>query len=133
MKRINDFVNFRALLCFVFLSAFAMSSAWAEPLQQASVTEAVNSVSYQSNENAPQEPASAGTIIHPDNVVRTGIKSRAELQFNDRTVTRMGANSVFSFDAQAQKLNLEQGSMLFCKPKDAGTFQISTPESLTMS
>jgi len=127
MKMINDLGHLRALLCLASLSAFAFSPACAEALQQASVTEAVNSVSYQTSEKSEQKPASTGTIIHPDNVVRTGVKSRAELKFNDNTVTRMGANSVFTFDAQSQKLNLEQGSMLFSKPKDASTFQITTP------
>lgn len=127
MKMITDLGHLRALLCVASLSAFTLSPVSAAALQQASVTEAVNSVSYQTSENGPQKPASAGTIIHPDNVVRTGIKSRAELQFNDNTVTRIGANSVFTFDAASQKLNLEQGSMLFSKPKEASTFQITTP------
>ena len=112
MKILKDIGCHRLLLA-CLLSVSLMASASAVPLRQASVTEAVNSVSYQSNANAAQEPATTGTTIQPDNIVRTGIKSRAELQFNDHTVTRMGANSVFTFDAQAQKMSLEQGSMLF--------------------
>lgn len=99
----------------------------AAPLEKASITEAVNTVSYQENADSTQKPATPGTTIYPSNIVRTGVASRAELQFNDDTIARMGANSVFSFDAKAQSMNLQQGTALFSKPKNADTFQISTP------
>ena len=105
----------------------ASAVAWAAPLEKASVTEAVNTVSYQSDATSAQKPAPPGTTIYPSNIVRTGVASRAELQFNDNTITRMGSNSVFSFDAKAQTMNLQQGTALFSKPKNADTFQISTP------
>ena len=127
MKMIPDTAKLRTFFSFALISASLSSFAYAESLRQASVSEAVNSVSYQANESAPQKPATPGTIIHTNNVVRTGVQSRAELQFSDKTVTRLGANSVFTFDAQGQKLNLEEGSMLFSKPKETSAFQISTP------
>lgn len=113
----------------LLLGLLPVSSLFADGLQEASIKEAVNTVSYQANDSTPQKPAKTGTLIHPDNIVRTGIQSRAELEFNDHTVTRMGASSVFTFDAKAQKLNLEQGTMLFCKPKQDSTFEISTPSA----
>src|SRR5260370_16344783 len=99
MKMINVTQKFRACFCSLLVGAALISPAsWAaQTLQQASVTEAVNSVSYQTDKSAPQKPASPGTIIHSDNVVRTGIKSRAELQFNHPTVTRIAANPAFPF------------------------------------
>ena len=127
MKMIPAAANLRTLLSLALASASLITFARAESLQQASVSEAVNSVSYQTSQNAPQKPATTGTVIHTNNVVRTGTQSRAELQFSDHTVTRLGANSVFTFDAQGQKLNLEEGSMLFSKPKETSAFQISTP------
>ncbi len=117
----------RLLLLAAASLSFALHAGAAGSLQQASVTEAVNTVSYQANASAPQQAAAIGTTIHPDNIVRTGVKSRAELQFNDNTVTRIGANSIFSFDAQSQTINLQQGTALFSKPKDSNTFEIATP------
>lgn len=129
MKMLKDVAKLRALFSIVLLGASLASFARAESLQQASVTESVNTVSYQNSESAPQKDAPVGTVLHSGNLVRTGIKSRAELQFSDRTVTRLGANSVFTFDAAGQKLNLEEGTMLFSKPKEASAFQISTPSA----
>ncbi len=108
-------------------ASVSLNEAQAGSLKEASVTEAVNTVSYQSNAAEPQKAASVGTTIDPGNIVRTGVKSRAELQFNDKTITRIGANSAFSFDADKQSMNLEEGTALFSKPKDNSTFEISTP------
>ena len=107
--------------------AVSLNEAHAGSLKEASVTEAVNTVSYQSTADAPQKSAAVGTTIAPGNIVRTGVKSRAELQFNDKTITRIGANSAFSFDADKQAMNLQEGTALFSKPKDNSTFEITTP------
>lgn len=96
-------------------------------LEQASVTESVNTVSYQTSAHAAQKAAPSGTVIHPENIVRTGMNSRAELQFSDNTVTRMGANSVFSYDTKSQRMDLMRGTALFSKPKNDESFEISTP------
>ncbi|MEJ0000079.1 MAG: FecR family protein [Verrucomicrobiota bacterium] len=109
------------------LAAASLIAARGAELQQAAVTELYKTVSYQASAQAPQRPAAKGTVIHPTNIVRTGVDSRAELQFNDNTITRMGANSVFSFDQQSQTMDLSQGSVLFCKPKTSQTFEIATP------
>jgi hypothetical protein len=119
----------RRLALFLLVGTAFLGAAKADSLQQASVTEAVNTVSYQSSASAPQKTAGVGTTIYPDNIVRTGVKSRAELQFNDKTITRIGANSAFSFDADKQAMNLQQGSALFSKPKDNSTFEITTPSA----
>ncbi len=52
--------------------------------------------------------------------VRTGPQSRAELTAADHTITRVGANTVFSFADSGRTVNLEQGSLLFQAPKGIG-------------
>jgi hypothetical protein len=125
VNKIAPFIRLQA--CFLMIAMASTLVARAGSLQQASVTEAVNTVSYQSNLDAPQKAVSVGTTIYPDNIVRTGVKSRAELQFNDKTITRIGANSAFSFDSAKQAMNLQEGTALFSKPKDNSTFEITTP------
>jgi hypothetical protein len=120
-------LSIRLPALFLLAVAASLSEVRADSLKQASVTEAINTVSYQSSAAAPQKSASVGTTIYPDNIVRTGVKSRAELQFNDNTITRIGANSAFSFDADKQAMNLEEGTALFSKPKDNSSFEITTP------
>ena len=55
----------------------------------------------------------------PDRV-RTGPESRAELTAADNTITRVGANKIFSFIVNGRSLNLEQGNLLFHAPKGLG-------------
>lgn len=117
--------SYRLVLLSVLMAAGTLANA--SSLKQASVTESVNTVSYQRNADAPQKSADVGTTIYPHNIVRTGVKSRAELQFNDNTITRIGANSAFSFDSENQAINLQEGTALFSKPKDNSSFEITTP------
>ena len=56
--------------------------------------------------------------------MRTGNESRAELEFTDLTLARMGANSIFSFDSQARALEFTQGALLFSKPANSGRVEV---------
>jgi hypothetical protein len=58
--------------------------------------------------------------------VRTGMESRTELLFNDQTITRIGANSRFSFSDGTRELALSKGVMLLQVPKGAGGATIQT-------
>jgi hypothetical protein len=59
--------------------------------------------------------------------VRTGSDSRAELTFTDLSITRLGANTIFSFDQANRNLSLTSGAVLICVPPEAGSVRISTP------
>ncbi|MDP9098048.1 MAG: FecR domain-containing protein, partial [Verrucomicrobiota bacterium] len=52
--------------------------------------------------------------------VRTGGDSRSELTFPDLTITRLGANTVFSFTKSGRTATVETGSILLRVPKDSG-------------
>jgi FecR protein len=62
--------------------------------------------------------------VRNENVVRTGTESRAELEFTDLTLARLGSNSIFSFDAQARALSFTQGAVLFSKPTNSGAIEL---------
>jgi hypothetical protein len=93
-------------------------------LSQAVVRQKVNVVTLAPSLTAAAHPASEGTVIHDENVVRTGTESRAELQFTDLTLARLGSNSIFSFDAKARVMNFQQGAVLFSKPTNSGAIQL---------
>ena len=103
---------FRAiwLLCLFALTASVCSAA---DLSQAVVRQKVNIVTVAPNVGAQAHPATQGTVVRDENIVRTGSESRAELEFTDLTLARMGSNSIFSFDAQARALSFTQGAVLF--------------------
>jgi hypothetical protein len=77
-------------------------------------------------ESGAAKAASAGDTVSGSTSLQTGRRSRAELTFPDATITRVGANSVFSFKPGTRELNLEQGTMLLQMPKGAGETKIRT-------
>lgn len=104
-----------------FLCAASLVSG--ADLSQAVVRQKKNVVTVAPNLTAQAEPAAQGAIIYDQNVVRTGPNSLAELEFSDRTLSRMTANAIFSFDAKARVLNHTQGAVLFSKPTNSGPVQ----------
>ncbi len=58
--------------------------------------------------------------------VRTGVESRAELTFTDLTITRLGANTIFSFKQGARELDLTSGAVLLEVPPKAPAVKVST-------
>lgn len=96
----------------------------AADLAQAVVRQKVNVVTVAPSLSAPAQPVAQGAIVRDENVVRTASASRAELEFPDLTLARLGANSIFSFDAQARALNCTQGAALFSKPPGSGRVEI---------
>lgn len=73
---------------------------------------------------ASPRPASLNDYVVTGTAVRTGTDSRTELTFADQTLTRLGANSVFSFSAGGKNFDLANGAMLICVPKESGTTQV---------
>ena len=100
------------------------AAALAADLSQATIREKVNIVTVASNAAAAAQPASQGAVVRDENIVRTGNDSRAELQFTDLTLARLGSNSLFSFDAEARAMNFSRGAVLFSKPTNSGAVEL---------
>lgn len=94
-------------------------SLFADPFQEAEVTRVVNSVSLLNPDRAPK-PASVGNVVSGKTAVQTGNDSRTELEFPDKTITRLGANALFRFEAGTREMDLERGTILFSSPKGEG-------------
>ena len=91
----------------------------AAPLTESTFTEIIreaNTLNAAGNATA----AKFNDVLKSPDRVRTGPESRAELTAADNTITRVGANTVFSFSDSGRTLNLEQGSLLFHAPKGNG-------------
>src|SRR5207249_6785006 len=71
------------------------TSANATQFKEARVTQVVNDVKLLLQQAAPR-PAVVSALIREGNAVRTGTQSRSELTFPDLTLTRLGANTIFS-------------------------------------
>ena len=93
-------------------------------LQAGRVTQVVNDVKLRGKE-APR-PVALGDLIRHGAPVSTGTQSRSELTFNDLTITRLGANTTFSFKEGTREMNLIDGAILFQVPKGSGGATIRT-------
>ena len=100
-------------------TTFAMLAGKSE----ARVTRAIHNVQLLAPNAAPR-PASINGNVRQGTAVRTGSDSRAEITFTNRTLTRLGANSVLSFGEG--NFDLANGSILLYLPKGLGGASINT-------
>src|SRR6266403_5021230 len=109
---------------FTCLIAVATSSN-AIQFKEARVSQIVNDVKVLLQQAAPR-PAVVSEVVRYGSAVRTGTQSRSELTFPDLTITRLGANTIFSFNEGTREMNLVDGAILFHVPKGSGGATIRT-------
>ncbi len=102
-----------------------LPSSRAAQLKEARVTQIVSDVKLLPQQAAPR-PAAVNDPVREGTAVRTGTQSRSELTFTDQTITRLGANTIFSFDEGTRTMNLRDGAILFQVPKGSGGATIRT-------
>jgi hypothetical protein len=106
-----------------FLLAVVLSGGvclHAAPLTESTFTEIIKEVNVVPQATKTAKPAQVQEVVKAPDLVRTGPASRAELTAPDQTLTRIGANTVFSFEPTGRNLNLQQGSVLFHSPAGKG-------------
>ena len=104
----------------------AASTSSALDLKQSKLTQVVNDVQIISAGDQAKKNAAVNDVFAMPDILRTGAASRAELVASDETVTRVGANTIFSFDPANRTINLKQGSLLFHSPHGKGGGTIHT-------
>ncbi|HEY2139465.1 MAG TPA: FecR domain-containing protein [Chthoniobacterales bacterium] len=87
--------------------------------KEARVTEIIREVKLLPADKAARA-AALNDKVADDTGVRTGGESRSELTFPDLTITRLGANTIFSFSKSGRTANVDSGSILLRVPKDSG-------------
>lgn len=93
---------------------------FAAPLTESTFTEVVKDVNVVSADTKAAAPAARNELVKAPDLVRTGPESRAELTAPDQTITRIGANTVFSFEPSGRNIDLERGNVLFHSPHGKG-------------
>src|SRR5467141_4845348 len=106
---------------FVHLSAVADAAE----LRAARVTQIINDLKL-----LPEQAAARAAVVNESisagTAVRTGVDSRTELTFSDLTITRLGANTVFSFNGEARQIDLGSGAVLVQVPRNGAEAKIRT-------
>jgi hypothetical protein len=116
--------SFLSIATFTALSLPAMQVT-AAPLKEARVTKIINDVKLVDPE-AGARAAAVDDVVRDQIALQTGIKSRSELQFTDKTLTRIGPETYFSFNAGTRDITLDRGTMLLEVPKGLGGATIHT-------
>ena len=94
-----------------FLLSFGVSLGFASTeFKDAEITTLKNIVEHDAGQGAA--PAKMSEKIGENSKVTTAAASMAELTFGDSSITRIGANSVFSFQSKERLVKLDQGTAL---------------------
>ena len=114
-----------ALAAVALYSGVFVQQSVAGPLTSAEVTKIINRVTVIEPAKGDR-PAALRDVIKDDLGLQTGARSRSELLFQDNTLTRVGAETFFSFKTGTRDMTLEKGSMLLQVPKGLGGAKIHT-------
>ena len=102
------------------------SLANAASIDRSTITQVVKDASVLQPATKGKKPARVNDIFGVPDVLRTGTDSRVEMIADDQTVTRVGANTIFSFEPEKREINLQKGSILFNSPTGKGGGTIRT-------
>src|SRR6202790_1415031 len=109
----------------LYICLLAVVAANGAQMKEARVTQVIKDVKLLGGQGG-QRSAAVSDEVRNGNAVRTGTDSRAELTFTDLTITRLGANTIFSFNADARELNLSGGAVLVEVPRNAPAIKVNT-------
>jgi hypothetical protein len=100
------------------LSCLTITTLTAGPLSEARVTKVINDVSLRDGSTARK--AQVEDVVRGQTVLKTGVKSRSELLFQDKTLMRVGPDSLFTFQQGTRDMTLGEGTMLLQVPSGLG-------------
>ncbi len=113
-------------ICLLTLAS-SLVSAGPVGLKSARIEELAGEVSYHKAGSAAAEKAQVKTVVTGKDIVHTGKKSRAELEFEDQSLCRLGSNTIFSFDPETRDMAFTRGVALVHVPPGKGGARIATP------
>jgi hypothetical protein len=105
------------------LASWLPSAVAAADFEEAQVTQVVQDVKVVPS-NAQSRPAAVNETIRQGTAVQTGVQSRSELTFKDKTITRLGEKTIFNVGQGARTIELGSGQFLLYVPKKAGGAKI---------
>ena len=116
-------IQFRFILTSAALSLalgiWLPNKVTADELKEAKVTQVVQDVKLLPS-NASARPAAVNDNVRQGTAVETGVQSRSEVTFKDKTITRLGERTIFSVGEGARTIDLGSGEFLLYVPKKAG-------------
>ena len=117
----KNLFGYLVMIVFALVAAKFLDAA---QKKEARVTQVIRDVRLLASQASPR-PATVNDNVNEGTAVRTGADSRAELTFTDQTLSRIGANSIFSFGAGAKQFDLASGALLLAVPKENGAVNVN--------
>lgn len=114
----------------ILLSNSALASS---TIKEGSIYKVRNQVDINYGEKPDWNQAKPGDVIVPQDSVRTGANSRADLLFNEGTLVRTGAGTIFRFPPGKRSFELTSGAALIMIRPEQGQSTINTPEAKVVS
>jgi hypothetical protein len=102
------------------IAGVSLAALAAAPLTESTFTEIIQDVNVVTAADKTVAPARTNAVFKAPDLVRTGPDSRVEMTAPDQTITRIGANTVFTFEPGGRDIQLEKGSLLFHSPAGKG-------------
>ncbi|MDJ0632166.1 MAG: FecR domain-containing protein [Xenococcaceae cyanobacterium MO_188.B29] len=122
------------LATFLILASLGNNPLLAQSvLNRAEVYKLRNQVDLSRQNRPVWNPAKLGDTIVPQDAVRTGANSKAELLFNEGTLVRTGSGTIFRFSPGRRSFELDSGSALIIIRPGQGESNITTPEARIVS
>ena len=112
-------IQTRVILAVASLAVWLPNPVSAEELKEAKVTQVIQDVKLLPSNAAPK-PATVNDDVRQGTAVQTGVQSRSELTFKDKTITRLGEKTIFSVGEGGRTIELSSGQFLLYVPKKAG-------------
>jgi len=112
-------IKFRLILPIASLAIWLPNQVGADELKEAKVTQVIQDVKLLPS-NASPHPAVVNDNVRHGTAVQTGVQSRSELTFKDKTITRLGEKTIFSVGQGARTIDLSSGQFLLYVPKKSG-------------
>ncbi len=112
-------INLRLILPIASLAIWLPNQVGADELKEAKVTQVIQDVKLLPS-NASPHPATVNDDVRHGTAVQTGVQSRSELAFKDKTITRLGEKTIFSVGEGARTIELSSGQFLLYVPKKSG-------------
>jgi pyruvate/2-oxoacid:ferredoxin oxidoreductase beta subunit len=114
----SRFILTIAPLAVALASGFPNKVSAGEP-KEVRVTQVVQEVKVVP-QGAASRPATVNETVTNGNAIQTGVQSRSELTFKDKTITRLGEKTIFNVGGDGHTIDMGSGQFLLYVPKKAG-------------
>ena len=123
----------KAVLSLCMVCCFANATLANTIIERGKIYKIRNQVDISRGQQSDWNQAKLGDAIVPQDLVRTGANSRADLLFNEGTLVRTGAGTTFRFPPGKRSFELTSGAALIMIRPEQGQSTIVTPEAKVVS